>query len=107
MQHTQTQKMPSGSMIAPILRKQLSPLTYAALRFCCLSFLNLPSGRVLLIACPNDDAMYLLQCTQLVELAWVLQQQFGKTCICLHHVQKGLIMHWDGEQLSRRFLKKL
>ncbi len=101
----QNQKPPPGWVINQILLEQLTPLTRAAVRFCHLSFLPAPSGNALLINCANEEAIRLLQSVQLVEIAWVLQKTFGKTLICLYNTQEGLIMRWDGEQLSRGFSK--
>jgi hypothetical protein len=99
----QNQKPPPGWVISQPLLEQLTPLTRAAVGFCHLSFLAAPSGNALLINCSNKEAVRLLQSPQLVEIAWVLQQTFGKTLICLYHAQEGLLMRWDGEQLSQGF----
>jgi hypothetical protein len=103
----QQQKVISDRFATQTVLEQLSPLTRAALQFCSLSFLSLSSGNVFLINCANSDAMRLLECPQLVEIAWVLQKTFGNTCICLYQAQKHLIMRFNGEQLSRGFPKRL
>jgi hypothetical protein len=103
----QDQKNSPSWIITQMMMEQFSPLTRKALQFCSLSFLSLPSGNALLITYASDDVMRLLECTQLLEIAWVFQKTFGKTLICLYHAQKDLLARLDGEQLSRGFPKQL
>lgn len=97
----QDQKPTSEWTIVESILGNLSPLTREALRLCRLSFLKLPLRSTFLINCPNDNVAQLLQCAQMVEIAWTIQKLAGNTTICIYHAQKNLIMRWDGEQLSR------
>lgn len=97
----QNQKPTSESVIVPTILNNLSPLTRETLSLCCLSFLKMPQRSTFIINCPNDSVAQLLQCSQLVEISWTIQNLVGSTTICLYHSQKELVMRWDGEQLSQ------
>lgn len=83
--------------------EQLCLLTQTALQRCILSLLEHPESHALFIHCPSDECLRLLQHSQLIEIAWALQQACGRTQIYLYHAQRSLLMQWDSQQLSRSF----
>lgn len=97
----QNQKPLSEWTLIQVILENLSPLTREALHLCRLSFLKMPLRSTFLINCPNDNVAQLLQCSQLVEIAWAIQKIAGNTTICMYHAKKDIVMRWDGEQLSR------
>lgn len=86
--------------------KHLSDLTRSRLEFCCVSFLQLQSGNALLITNLFTDVDRLLHYPHMVELAWVIQQTYGNTFICMYSPQKQLLLRWESQQLSQGFQSK-